>query len=98
MIATVPPAASAASWATRPRPSPPSTASTISRWTARSRSTSEAWRTGSMGRGEAGDEPPGEADAAIRPLRDRLGFGGRAGVRLQRLLAGLAGADAVRLV
>ena len=41
-IATSVPAASAASSATRPSPSPPSTASTISRWTPRSRSTSVA--------------------------------------------------------
>ena len=62
------PAASAASWATRPSPSPPSTASTISRWTARSRSTSERWRAGSAGWA-----------AAIGPLRDPLGLGGTPG-------------------
>src|ERR1700754_675057 len=85
MIATGPPAAAAASWAPRPSPSPPSTASTISRWTARSRSTSEPWRAGSV-------------LWAAANLRHLLGLGGRAGVRLQGLLTGLAGADPVRLV
>src|SRR5215207_6202351 len=79
------PAASAASCATRARPSPPSTASTISRWTARSRSTIAA--------------PAGPLGwAAIGRLRDPLGLGRRARVRLERLLAGLAGADPVGLV
>jgi hypothetical protein len=40
-MATGPPAASLASSATRPRPSPPSTASTMPRWTERRRSTIE---------------------------------------------------------
>src|SRR4051812_29688867 len=87
-IATAPPAASAASSATRPRPSPPSTASTISRWTARSRSISDGRPAGSAG----------WAAATILLARsvDRLGC--RVGVRLQRLFARLPRADPVRLL
>src|SRR3954452_12480428 len=91
-IATGAPAASAARAATRASPSPLRTASSISRWTARSRATRPAAPAG---------PPPGAAarDAAgswltVRPSGDRSGVG----VGLEDFLAGLAGPHAVGVV
>src|SRR3954467_7458536 len=81
-IATGAPVACDARRATSRRPSPPRTASTIARWTPRRRSMS------------------GPAARSAFPLiafmtELLLQRGGRVRVRLERLLPGLAGADAV---
>src|SRR3954469_12020555 len=88
-IATGGPAASAASAATRARPSPPRMASTICRWTARSRSTRAP--------------PPRAAGSRCDPAapiiaRASGGRRRRAGVDLEDLLARLPGPDAVALL
>ena len=87
-----PPAASAASSATRPSPSPPSTASTIRRWTARSRCDERR-------RAAARRVPLDRVRLARRPAQpQRVRLRREVRVGLQRLLTGLAGADPVGLL
>src|SRR4051794_2835386 len=93
-MATGAPAARAASAATLDSPSPPRTASSISKWTARSRATRPA--------APPADPPLGAGGAGMagswRPVPASGDRGGGVGVRLQDVLAGLAGADAVGLL